>query len=122
MGYYTYFNLEVLNEEEFTTDEIAKASHRLAEIMGEPNPLTLEYDDFNWLSYDDRKWYDHDKHMIILANEFPNMLFKLHGDGEEAGDSWNEYYCGTRRHCQGWHWDQAPQWTQYKHNKTEVLT
>lgn len=38
------------------------------------------------------KWYDHDKDMIAMSLSFPDVLFKLHGEGEESGDIWDAYY------------------------------
>ena len=114
MGYYTYYDLQVLNEDKFSAEEISKASHRLAEIMGENKPFSDEYNDFSWISYDSMKWYDNKEHMLQLAKEFPNMLFKLYGDGEDSDDMWIDYYQGNRYHSQGWHWDPTPKWTQYK--------
>ena len=113
MGYYTYYDLQVLNEDKIAPEEITKASHRLAEMMGD-DPKSSEYDDFRWISYDSMKWYDHEDHMQTLAYEFPNMLFALEGHGEEWGDMWIKYFQGKRCHMQEWHWDPAPKWTQYK--------
>ena len=30
--------------------------------------------------------------MMKFSKIFPNVVFKLHGDGEESDDKWNEYY------------------------------
>ena len=114
MGYYTYFDLQVLNEDEFSQEEIAKASHRLAEIMGEDNANNPRFDNFEWISYDSMKWYESAENMRQLAKEFPKMLFRLYGNGEDSEDMWIDYYQGDRYHSQGWHWDPTPQWTQYK--------
>lgn len=38
------------------------------------------------------KWYEHDKDMRELSLEFPELTFKLHGNGEDADDVWNAYY------------------------------
>ena len=37
-------------------------------------------------------WYDHDNDMKALSKEFPDVLFTLHGIGEEAGDIWVKYF------------------------------
>ena len=41
---------------------------------------------------DSCKWYEHTKDMIKLSKLFPDILFTLHGEGEEAGDMWYKYY------------------------------
>lgn len=38
------------------------------------------------------KWYDHEADMKVMSDAFPNVLFKLHGEGENAGDIWNAYF------------------------------
>jgi hypothetical protein len=38
------------------------------------------------------KWYEHDKDMVAMSLEFPGVIFKLHGEGEESGDIWDSYY------------------------------
>lgn len=41
---------------------------------------------------DSCKWYDWKDDMIAMSTNFPGVLFKLHGDGEEAGDIWDAYF------------------------------
>lgn len=38
------------------------------------------------------KWYEHESDMKAMSAVFPDVLFKLHGEGEESGDIWNAYY------------------------------
>jgi len=38
------------------------------------------------------KWYRHDEDMLSLSRTFPEVLFTLHGEGEEGGDLWRTYY------------------------------
>jgi hypothetical protein len=38
------------------------------------------------------KWYDHEKEMRAFSKQFPNVLFTLEGQGEEAGDLWQKYF------------------------------
>ena len=52
-------------------------------------------------NYDECKWYNHDTEMLDLSKKFPNVIFKLHGEGEETGDIWDTYYKnGKMQHCQ----------------------
>lgn len=38
------------------------------------------------------KWYSHQNDMRKLSERFPDAVFLLEGEGEEAGDIWKEYY------------------------------
>lgn len=38
------------------------------------------------------KWYDHEEHMKHISKQYPEQLFTLHGEGEEAGDLWKKYF------------------------------
>ena len=38
------------------------------------------------------KWYDHEDSMRAISEAFHNVLFTLHGEGEEAGDIWDKYF------------------------------
>lgn len=42
------------------------------------------------------KWYSHDEDMGMLAKAFPDVTFKLSGDGEESDDVWVTYYKGNQ--------------------------
>lgn len=38
------------------------------------------------------KWYSHEKDMRAHSINWPELMFTLEGEGEEAGDIWVEYY------------------------------
>lgn len=38
------------------------------------------------------KWYDHEKELREFSTRYPDLIFKLHGEGEESGDLWDEWY------------------------------
>lgn len=38
------------------------------------------------------KWYDHQKELREFSTRYPDLIFKLHGEGEESGDLWDEWY------------------------------
>lgn len=38
------------------------------------------------------KWYDWLEDMIKMSRDFPNVLFKLHGEGEQNEDVWDAYF------------------------------
>jgi hypothetical protein len=38
------------------------------------------------------KWYNHEVDMRIISKEYPDVVFELHGEGEQAGDMWIKYF------------------------------
>lgn len=38
------------------------------------------------------EWYDHHNHMLKLSEYYPELIFTLHGEGEEVNDLWKAYY------------------------------
>lgn len=87
MGYYTEHELEIL-ESELTVQDLYEKWEN-GEIKFEGFDYALESDGS---TYTEVKWYNHEKDMIELSKEFPTYLFKLKGEGEEAGDLWVKYY------------------------------
>lgn len=43
-------------------------------------------------SNDSCKWYDHEEDMRAMSQAIPDVVFKLHGEGEENDDIWDSYY------------------------------
>ena len=100
MGYYTYYTMEARN---------IKTKERYDELIAEMVKMELystedssgvfdasNYDEIyhsaGFDAYDETKWYDHTYDMVKLSKLFPEITFKLHGDGEEKEDMWNEYF------------------------------
>jgi hypothetical protein len=44
------------------------------------------------------KWYDHDKDMVQLSKEWPNVLFILEGQVENGGSIWKAWYRNGKMH------------------------
>ncbi len=78
MGYYTNYEL---NFNTNNPEEETKILNRIQEISG-----------YTYLFSQEVKWYDHDKDMLQLSREFPDIVFTLDGEGEENGDIWKAYY------------------------------
>lgn len=93
MGYCTTFSLTWSrlagnNRDEYELDaKIAVAIKEANDKDGSLYGVTPEGE-----SMDSCKWYDHEKDMKAFSKKFPNVLFTLHGEGEEAGDVWNKYF------------------------------
>lgn len=83
---YTKFNLETLN--------CLGEPHMnvvLEEAMSEENSVygcrLIDID-----QWDECKWYRHEEEMRSLSQRFPDVIFKLSGEGEESGDIWVKYF------------------------------
>lgn len=87
MGYYTNF---VLTIHEGGAD-LNAVRESLSEITGDEYEWFRVYED-RIISTDAMKWYDHDMDCAELSERFPDVVFKLNGDGEGTGDQWDAYY------------------------------
>lgn len=38
------------------------------------------------------KWYEHETEMREFSKKYPDTVFTLKGEGEEAGDIWKKYF------------------------------
>lgn len=79
MGYYTDFELTFSGDIEY--DELLDALNKVTEYKW--------HDDLTLPSV---KWYNHKVDMQIISTMFPDVVFTLHGDGEESSDIWQEYF------------------------------
>ena len=43
------------------------------------------------------KWYEWEEDMLKLSKLFPSILFKVDGEGEEAGDIWRAFFKNGKR-------------------------
>lgn len=100
MGYYTRFDLEVRTP--VTRERAEQIVNRLNAIIGWGNCFELADSEdttlTNWYlePYDEMKWYDWNKDMSQLANEFPDVEFRLEGNGEDKDDWWVALFKGKR--------------------------
>lgn len=95
MGYQTRYSLTIEHQ----------GSDPVSKLLEEARVLSVKipnYCDIEELIADgiDCKWYDHDEDMKKISADFPDILFKLEGEGEESGDIWKTYYKGGKaQHC-----------------------
>ena len=83
MGYYTMFNLTV-HTDKFSEEEIIgkfRKENKYAEYCFDENGGAEE----------EAKWYDHEEDLKEFSKKYPDVLFELHGKGEESGDMWVLY-------------------------------
>lgn len=92
MGYYTYHTLEVFDEKmNYLEDETQKHATLISNrVFGKDDP-DFKDNEFPLLFSDSSKWYDCEQDMRKYSKEYPNLIFKIHGDGEESNDLWDMY-------------------------------
>lgn len=87
MGYYTDYNLTVLSgphkyAEDVIIDKIREFDDYAAWALSEDGEAT--------------KWYSHRDDMVEFSKMFPEDVLMLHGEGEESGDIWWEFFKNGR--------------------------
>lgn len=86
MGYYTYYNLELLNA---TNEQEAEIANWLAKnVFGDEEPNYTYICD---LLNDSYKWYNHEDDIRTLSRLYPDIGFTLWGEGEDYDDKWVLY-------------------------------
>jgi hypothetical protein len=88
MGYYTTYNLrfDCSQKEQEINNEISKIMG--ANVSEECLPGRVG----------NMKWYNHAEDMKKVSALFPDVLFTLEGEGEDAGDLWKEYFLNGKSH------------------------
>lgn len=95
MGYYTSYKLKVSQPDGEPLDEggrglVYQALKEKAEDLYGLDLQKGPYDEYD--GSDPCKWYTNEKDMQKLSQLFPDVLFTLSGEGEEAGDIWAKYF------------------------------
>ena len=86
MGYYTDYTLDVYQSQgSFDRDELNRA------VMEIDGGIFEEWGDLSWYA-PEQTWYEQKHDMYELSLKFPNLLFCLHGRGEDEDDLWDEYW------------------------------
>ena len=105
MGYYTGYSLTVKGVD--SLDKFLELQNTLDEkgLIGYVFDHGEYFDEpkmANFYEFDTQKWYAHPEDMTLISSLFPDMTFRLRGDGEEWDDRWEEYYKnGKSEHCEG---------------------
>lgn len=79
MGYYTEFEISV---------DIDKVTGQKAISKLEKVGIVYTLDEGSMRC----KWYDHEDHMTWLSKQFPSVVFRLDGRGDEYDDVWVKWF------------------------------
>ena len=95
MGYYTDYTLTA---SAYRPEEWSNKIHPIPkELIPKIEDRIEEFNVFdsgdlvNGL-YGTSKWYDDEEDMRQLSSEFPDILFRIDGQGEDPADMWKAYY------------------------------
>lgn len=87
MGYLTSFSLTAELPEGDLSNEMMDALKR---EIGERFCFLAGNAKCGWDAYD--TWYGWKDDMTEFSRKFPNILFELHGNGDEFGDTWKAFF------------------------------
>lgn len=96
MGYHTYFTLSVIGANR--TDQ-----ERIREMLANLGVLGYALQEESGTEYgakDPVKWSGCDGDMLEVSREFPQVLFSIHGEGDNNGDIWESHYLGGKTYTQ----------------------
>lgn len=116
MGYYTRYSMEIQDIDNKGYDSYKIAKYMLDKQEESDRFYAFEYELKNFVENEDTesrtrcelslygddecKWYDNEDDMLLLSKEFPDVLFKLHGEGEDNKDIWDKYFMnGKMQYC-----------------------
>lgn len=89
MSYYTSHTLKVLSQ----VDEKIEINQLdlIADLRNTSDEAEYSLDE-NGDCEQSSKWHEHEKDLRAFSKKYPKLIFELHGEGEESGDIWKEYY------------------------------
>jgi len=98
MGYYTSYKLSVKHI------SVDLSEDYIYDIIDE---LRVPFSDANYALdecggiYESTKWYDHEADLKEFSGNYPELIFTLHGEGEESGDIWDKHFMhGKMQKCE----------------------
>ena len=92
MGYYTGYSLDLRGNVE-NHDEI------IADLRNSNENADWAIDE-NGEQQESCKWYEHEVELKAFSKKYPEVIFCLHGTGEEPGDVWDKYFLnGKWQYC-----------------------
>lgn len=89
MGYETYFELDLLEINKTKAHELEAKLCQDPTLAEHQQNLAEQFAaDFEQRT----KWYDSHENLIEYSKQYPDVIFILSGEGEEAEDLWKSYY------------------------------
>lgn len=99
MGYYTAYNLSVRTVDNKSEIIDLATIDNIVSLLVEKGVIGYALDE-NLNCHDTVTWYDYEEDMLDISKQFPDVLFCLHGEGEESGDIWDHYFLnGKAQYC-----------------------
>ncbi len=100
MGYYTYHELHV-GKANVGKSESAHEFKDYAEDVDYARVLEEVEKQIGFNPFDDDcKWYSSQQDMLEVSKKFPELLIRVHGNGEESDDIWYHYFHnGKQQFC-----------------------
>jgi len=100
MGYYTWFSMKarhIKSKEEYEAIVEALKDNELYAYDDKygvfcESDYSETFKEATFSVCDEYKWYDHTYDMMKISKLFPDVIFRLSGDGEEREDMWHEYF------------------------------
>lgn len=90
MGYYTHYQINI--EDTTGKHDIAELTKQIVRRLEEISRYSSYYSCGGFIDMGDIKWYDYEDDMDILSREFPDVFFRIDGDGESSEDLWTSYW------------------------------
>lgn len=87
MGYYTQYSLKQVRN--------AISDTELASLIAEDEYACVALD----LDGDSKlpvKWYEHEECLCAWSAQYPNIVFRLHAEGEDSDGIWDKYFTGGK--------------------------
>lgn len=102
MGYYTAYSMCLLDPEtqEVLSDEKYNAIlPKVIDLLQKADVINYALDEY--LDCNDTvTWYSYAEDVAEISRQIPDVLFAVHGDGDENGDIWDHYFLnGKSQRC-----------------------
>ncbi len=90
MGYNTRYTLTLHRASDFSPEVEGKAEiiHALRSASESARYCLRD----NGRSNECGGWYENESELISFSDQHPEVVFVLHGEGEESGDIWTKYF------------------------------
>lgn len=83
MGYYTTFEVAVIE---------GHLDGDIVDILRKETSYTFQHATGNVVYANHIKWYTQWDDMMSISRRYPDVVFRVRGDGEESGDAWQTFY------------------------------